>query len=334
MDVSSYPKPLFKLLLLALIHFTLMSCRNPLGDGSNLGGKSPILTWNNQAFDFGNLNIGSSSSAVFKLTNNGNISAISCSNITLSDNVNFSIASNSCTKDVMAVGGECEIEISSHPMSIGKKDLTISRVCADDVIVQTPESQITAMGITALLNWSPMVKNFGSVLIGQNSLNQTFTLINSGNAPASSCSAPTISDTTNFSIVTDNCTTNNINASGSCNVIVRAHPTSLGLKQAMVSRSCTAGGISSTTMDQITVTGSGSPNLAWSPLTYNFGDVLTGNNSADQTFTLTNSGNVAASGCGTPLLTDIVNFSIVSNTCGSNDVGASANCEAVVRAHP
>jgi len=185
------------------------------------------------------------------------------------------------------------------------------------------------------LGWAPVVKAFGNVLVSKNSASETFTLTNSGNINASGCGAPIITDSTNFTIVTDNCTTANVASNGgTCTVEVKANPTSTGVKTTTLSRTCTLGGTPTTTMNQITATGT-EATLAWLPLTHDYGDILVGALSSVQTFTLTNSGSADATGCTTPTLSNSNDFTITTHTCGTANLDSNNDtCTVEVKANP
>ncbi len=110
---------------------------------------------------------------------------------------------------------------------------------------------------SANLAWSPLTHNFGQIEVTTNSPDQTFTLTNSGTSATAGCTAPVISDTTNFTLTPNgNCVgTNNLPAGSSCTVTVRANPTSNGIKTATLVRSCATGGSASTTSNMIVAEG-------------------------------------------------------------------------------
>jgi hypothetical protein len=77
------------------------------------------------------------------------------------------------------------------------------------------------------------------------------------------------------------------------------------------------------------------PILAWSPLTKDFGSVNVGLTSSTQTFTLTNSGTAAATGCSAPELDNDTDFTITTDNCGTSDVASSSgSCTVIVQANP
>lgn len=112
-------------------------------------------------------------------------------------------------------------------------------------------------GCSANLAWAPLTHNFGNVTVGSDSANQTFTLTNSGSIATTGCTAPTITDTTNFTLTpSGNCVgTNNLGPGTNCTVTVRGNPASTGSKTTTLSRTCTTGGTATTTTNQIIVNG-------------------------------------------------------------------------------
>jgi len=128
---------------------------------------------------------------------------------------------------------------------------TLSATLNASPVLNTSDITITS----PILAWSPLTNDFGRVAVGANSSTQTFTLTNSGDGDATGCSAPSISDITNFTINTDNCGTSDLTASLTCTVIIQGNPVSAGPKTATLSRTCTIGGTPSTTSNQINVTG-------------------------------------------------------------------------------
>ncbi|MBS1963148.1 MAG: choice-of-anchor D domain-containing protein, partial [Bdellovibrionales bacterium] len=300
-------------------------------------GATTSLAWSPLTHDFGSVNVGTNSAGqAFTLSNTGGAAATGCSAPTITDTTNFSITADGCgTSDLAAVTGTCSVTVRANPGSTGAKATTLSRVCSFGGTVSTTTNQIVVTGAAPALAWTPLTKDFGNVNVGSNSSTQTFTLTNSGTATATGCSAPALSNSTDFTIVTDNCGTNTLAGSGAtCTVDVRANPAATGAKSATLSRACTFGGTPTTTANQIVVNGV-SASLVWSPLTHDFGNVNVGSNSSTQSFTLTNTGGATATGCSAPALSNSTDFTIVTDNCGTaNLAGSNATCTVDVRANP
>lgn len=312
----------------------LVGC-SPFSESSFVEIQKPNLAWNNNSYDYGSLSLGLTSNQTFILTNNGTLPALGCSGVLLSDTTNFSVVSDTCSSSAMLPGSQCSVLISSHPVTLGLKNLTIERYCDDDIVVSSARDQIKVTGVLPQLELSPLDHDFGNIQIGLNSSWQVFTFSNTGTGAAGGCSAPTITDTTNFSIQIDTCGTNNLAAGSICSVSVQANPTTLGFKAATVSRSCTVGGSISTTSNQVMVNGFGAV-LSWSvsPMNWEFGSIEIGGNSTEQIITLNNIGNIPATGCSAPVLSDSVNFSLTTDLCAGADIGDYNGCNVGIQAHP
>lgn len=271
----------------------------------------------------------------FTLSNNGSQGVTGCGAVTLSNPTDFEISSDNCTNPSLSASSTCFVTVRAKPMASGVRYTSITRTCAESGVVSTQLSKTKVTGVTPLLSVFPLDRNFGNVDIGSTS-NQLFTFSNgSSQATARSCSAPTLSNNTDFILSADSCSTNDLGANSSCNINVRAQPQSLGVKKTTLSRTCVIGGAVSTTQDQIIVTGVvPTPNLAWSPSSYNFGNTAVGGNSSNQTFYINNSGNATATSCGLPTISNVSDFTIVNDTCGLNNINPGASCSVVLRANP
>lgn len=294
----------------------------------------PDLEWSPLTKNYGNIFVGANSSTeTFVLTNNGTGAASSCTAPYLTDNINFQIVADTCGVANLASSATCQVQVRARPQSTGNKKTHLIRTCGVGGTVSTTPNQIRVDGVYTNLAWSPLTYDFGSVNVGANSSTTNFILSNTGTASATGCSAPIISNTTDFTIVSETCSTNNLAIGDSCSVTVRANPASGGLRSATLSRTCSYGGTVATTANQIQVTGL-SAVLSVSPLTYNFGNENVNFSTQSTTFTISNTGVATATGCSAPVLSDPVNFTIVQDNCGAANLNAGANCTVLVKANP
>lgn len=329
-----------KFVLLGAWALTLSACefsirkaaRNP--DSTHSSGNPSDLIWSDLDHDFGQVDLDTNSSPMtFTLTNTGESVATGCSPVTLSNSTDFFIASDSCGANDMPASGACLIVIRGKPGTEGLRTTTLTRSCSTGGTASTTTNQITVTGVIPALAWAPLSHSFGSVNAGAHSNHFSFTLTNSGAGSATGCSSPVLSNSTDFSIQNDSCSSSNLGSGNTCTVEVRANPSTIGAKSTTLSRTCTHGGTVSTTALQITVTGT-QPFLAFSPLTHSFGTVDVGSNSSTQTFTLSNSGSGPATGCSAPTLSNLSDFTIVTETCLTADLAAASSCAVVIRANP
>ena len=113
-----------------------------------------------------------------------------------------------------------------------------------------------AVPVAPNLNVSPLAYGFGPVAVSTSSAPATFTFGNSGTAAATGCAAPVIggANAGDFTIVTDNCGTNDLAAGGgTCTVLLSVTPSAAGARTMTLSRTCAVGGAVSTTADAIEV---------------------------------------------------------------------------------
>ena len=168
-------KNFIKIWLLAVI-FTACS---PFGKISVINIRSAQLNWNNQNYDFGSLNLGSTTNSTFTLTNNGNNIINNCSSVVLSDSVNFSILSSNCNNVIMNPGESCQVQIESHPQTVGSHNLTISRLCTGDIstanLLQMPTATATVVAVQVMQNL-----NFREKFLKDARADHTSTLLQDG----------------------------------------------------------------------------------------------------------------------------------------------------------
>jgi hypothetical protein len=303
-------------------------------DQISVTGGTPNLIWSPLAHSFGPVNVGTTSTSTsFTLNNSGNGSATGCSAPVLSNTTDFSIQSESCGSSNLGSGNSCLVEIRANPASDGARFATLSRTCSLGGTASTTALQITTTGTSPGLAFSPLIHSFGTVNVGSNSSSQTFTLGNSGTGPATGCSAPALSNPTDFTIIAETCLTTDLAPAATCDVVVRANPSASGSLSTTLSRTCSIGGAVSTTAHQILVTGN-PVTATWDPLAVNFGMILTGYSSSALTFTLTNHSVSTLSGCSAPSITNTTDFTLVSDTCGTANLAVGASCAVQIQANP
>ncbi|MBC7690966.1 MAG: choice-of-anchor D domain-containing protein, partial [Methylotenera sp.] len=181
------------------------------------------------------------------------------------------------------------------------------------------------------LAWSPPNYNFGTFTVGTYSQTYTFRFTNSG-GPASGCGALVPTDTTNFSILSNQCGASSLASGQSCAVQVRANPGSVGSKTLSLSRTCSVGGTAST--GAITAVGAAAaPALSWAQSSIEFGTVRLTKFSAPVSITFRNTGTADAGTCSLASLSNASDFIIDSQTCATAQP-AGSECSVIVRAKP
>ncbi|RPJ11843.1 MAG: choice-of-anchor D domain-containing protein, partial [Deltaproteobacteria bacterium] len=222
-------------------------------------------------------------------------------------------------------GEFCFIPVQFSPPAPGLFTSTLDisyriRGCEFDCDFIFSENLVGAGG-RALMNVNPTTLDFGTLCTGS-SLEKTVTVRNNGDCPGpigtiGSPAAP-------FSIVGGTCSNNQtLNPGGSCSVVVRFTPTSVGSFNSRFALSSV----------DVTLTGTGSQqNITLSPSNVDFGNVCAGNVS-EQTVTVRNDGNCPAT-LG-PVGPPAEPFSITGGTCSNNQtLNPGQSCTFVVRFAP
>ncbi len=152
--------------------------------------------------------------------------------------------------NVASVAGEIDDE--TYTLSFDLPNILVSnarfRVTFNDSLGNTKVLESSDIAINKpVLAISPTTHNYSDTLNLSNGTNQAFTVSNSGQASADFCSNPTLSgaNTSEFEITTDNCSSNDLAVSSSCNIIVRPTPTTKGAKSATLNWTCGSDSVSS-----------------------------------------------------------------------------------------
>lgn len=124
----------------------------------------------------------------------------------------------------------------------------------------------------ANLSWDFLNYNFGNIPIGTSSVH-TFTLSNSGTIKLTSCDNVTISDTTNFSLISSTCSESEMGINESCTVDIDFHPQSVGPISLEITRACSNQSERITSSNIIQVEGVGIPKVRITGA--GFGDLAT-----------------------------------------------------------
>ncbi len=210
--------------------------------------------------------------------------------------------------------------------------------CGDDGIHKLPDAAPFDSSIDSppaqpgLLKLTPVTADFGSVVLGQTSVNVMVTVGNVGFGPTGSISAAISGGMgSNFLIGAMSCTT--LAPAATCTIAVTFVPTSAGSKNAMLAVTSAPGG---TVMTALTGVGIAPGALSITPSTSSFGDLTVGSVSAPATtYTVTNTGGVA-----TGTLTTTAGgsnpgeFTKSNDLCNGQSLPANGTCTFAVRFAP
>lgn len=211
------------------------------------------LSWSPLIKDFGNIYLGySSTSQIFTLTNSGSTTALSCSAPALSNAADFEIvgASDSCASNNLASAGTCSVMVKGKPGVIGLRTGTLSRSCFNIATgeVKTTTNGLSVTGLTPIPDFATNYTaiDFAITRATKASFSRDVYYMNKGNGTATGCGAASLTNPSDFEIVSNECMDNNILPGEKCKVSVRAKSTLVGTRTGKIQRVCTTGGALST----------------------------------------------------------------------------------------
>ena len=294
---------------------------------------NPSLKVTPTSKDFNAVTIGLPATATFQVSNDGDLpSTVPTPTITGTDLAMFSVptASNGCTAPIPAKGS-CMMVVRFDPASTGAKSamLTVAATAGG-----SSSATLAGTGNTPgqlKLN----LPSFDFHGIEQNTVSPvaTFTVTNSGQSSSGPVTA-SIVGTTVFTIVSNLCNQMTLGPSNSCSLTVRFEPVTPGPASGTLQITGNPGGTATTSLSG---TGLAPAQLIINPTTFSFPSTVVGATSANQTFTVTNSGGVAA-GSSTGLVgvlarTDAADFKVVTSNC-TGMLAAGNSCMMVVAFAP
>jgi len=241
-------------------------------------GVSPEIALSVTSIALGNVNVGSSNSGTFVITNEGN-TTLTVSSITSSSNA-FTVTPASAS--VGAAGqSPVTVTVTFTPVQRGSQSATIT-IASNDSDEPSLTVTATGTGLAPEIALSTTTLAFGDVNVGSSTI-RTFTIINEGNGPL--VVSGISSNNPSFTVTP---TSASVGAGQSTTVTVAFTPVQRGSQSATIT-------VSSNDSDEpsltVGVTGTGlSPEIAVSPASVPVGGVNVGA-SASWSFVITNEGN-------------------------------------------
>lgn len=268
------------------------------------------------------------------IQNNTMDTVASCSLATLTDSTHFSLSYDGCGTYGLTPWDGCSLSVNSLASApVGEHFTTLVKTCTmndSSVKTLTVPVRVNVHTPTPIMYVFNSSHNYGDLYVGGTGSDNPFYFYNGGVLAASGCGQPTLDNTTDFSIVTNNCNGADIAPQSMCDVTVKALPQSTGNKTANLSMTCAVGGTVTATLQQNGLTPA--PQLGVSPTNFNFGNINLSTDS-DYTFTFTNQGPLAGSSCTAATLSNTTDFSILNDTCSTNDLAGGDSCTMTVRAN-
>lgn len=278
---------------------------------------------------FGSVNVNTdSATTTFTLTNTGG-QASGAPGVALggADFAHFEIAADGCTA-ALAPGDSCTIEVRCSPTTVGQKSATL------DVTATPGGTDSSALSCTSEapgnISISTSTMSFGDVVNGGTSNLQTVVVTNNGTTATGPLTNTIAGD---FDIANDTCTGNTLAAGANCSIAVEFSPTTIGPHMQNLVISATPGGsrtvaLSGNSLREFTITPT-------TPDPYNYGPIDVGNNSASQTFTVTNTTGEGSTPRELTASLASAQFTVIANSCdGTSSVQPGASCNLQVQFTP
>ncbi len=240
---------------------------------------SPFVTLFPLSLNFGNQNVGTSSSPQnLTLTDSGD-AAVKISSIVATGD--FSQTNTCPVGGILAAGSSCTIAVTFTPTGDGN---LYGSVLIGDSAPGSPQSvPLTGVGISSAVTLTPPNLNFGDQTVNTTSAPQVSTLMNTGNSTLTITSIG--SDSSEFA-ETNNCSTS-IPVGGSCQITVTFTPSAAGTQNGAVKIVDNA----PNSPQFLPLSGVGVlPTVTFSPTSLTFATQLIYTTSPAQKVTLTNTG--------------------------------------------
>lgn len=260
------------------------------------------------SLSFGSQRVGTTSPTQFVTIRNTGTGTVTIG--TISAGSGFAV-NTACNGAVMTPGSTCVFAASFTPASAGAKSGSIT--------IPNNGSQMTVgvqgQGVEPVVSLSATAHTFGVQRIGTSSSAWTLTITNAG---TSDLSLQNLSVSGQFGI-SGTCNGVRLSPGGTCSLTATFTPTSTGAKNGSISIPSDAAGSPAT----VALTGTGgSPAIALNTSSYDFGEQASGTTSPAQSFTISNTGNMA-------LIVGTLSASgqfAVTSACNAASIAAGDSC--------
>ncbi|HET6149696.1 MAG TPA: choice-of-anchor D domain-containing protein [Polyangia bacterium] len=277
---------------------------------------NPVLKLTPAVKDFNSVAVGSSATVMFLVSNDGDVASSAPMAPVLggTDAAQFSVpaGTNGCTAAIPAKGS-CMLSVRFAPTTTGVKNatLTVSATAGGPSTATLAGTGITPGVLTLNLT------SFDFHGVQQNTVSPvaTFSLTNTGQAITGPVTARIVGSAV-FTIVSNLCNQMTLAPSNSCSLTVRFEPMAPGPVSSTLEITASPGGAVTASLNG---TGLAPASLVINPTAFTFASTVVAGSSANQTFSVTNTGGVAA-GTGTSLVgvlgrTDAADFRLVTSNC-------------------
>ncbi len=275
--------------------------------------------------------VGASAEAVvFTVTNTSatNASGTLTAGVTGPNATDFT-SSTTCMGS-LAPGQNCTISLVFSPQAAGEKSVTVGAFGRDGT--EAAGAAVTGVAVLpAALTITPPTPDFGSVQTGQQSMPLTLTVTNTGGGASGAVAAVLGGAMVGDFIIDSNACAAALAPAETCLVVVRFAPTSVGTKVGTVTASSVPGG---SAVANLTGRGIRPSAISIAPTPVVFPETLIGGESIEQTLTVTNSGDAAATGLAPSVAGAHRNDFVIARTDCAMNLAAGASCEVNIAFKP
>ena len=196
------------------------------GTGTTTTVLEPNISVTPTTLAFGNVVVGTTSAPQTVTISNTGTADLTVTNVVLTGDTDFDVASTTCVVPVLAPGASCSADVVFTPSSVGGKTALVT-ITSDDPDTPSLEVTLTGTGVVEEpdITVTPTSVDFGSVTVGDSD-SRTVTVKNDGTADLVITSVSTPADP--FSVTDDGCSGQTLAPAASCAVTVDFAPTSAG----------------------------------------------------------------------------------------------------------
>ncbi|MCC7000354.1 MAG: choice-of-anchor D domain-containing protein [Deltaproteobacteria bacterium] len=274
--------------------------------------------------DFGSLPVGATAAQLFTISNTGGMPSQPVVMALSNGAADLAIGNSTCGV-ALAAGASCTVNLVFTPRTAGTRSAQLTATAASASATVT----VSGVGVPAgALVAIPTTRTFADTLVGQQGESSVITIRNDGQVSSGALAVQlTGTGAADFDLVTTDCGAQTLAAGATCMLTVRFRPQSAGLHATSLQVVASPGG---TAIATLSGRGLAPARLELVPPSYDYGSVVTGQQSPDVAFTLANLGDlptdqvtVQTSG------TDAASF--VASGCGGQVIAAHASCTIQVR---
>ena len=286
------------------------------------------------SYDFGTVVIGQASApATLSFINIGTARTPELARAALTGTgaVLFAIGTDGCAGRTLAPGESCTVDAMMSPSSegTGSAMLVVAPAQGGGAMVALSGKAVTP----GALKLAPASTTYPALAPGAVSTDTTFTATNTGGSPTGTITVTLSgSDASQFAVASDSCSEATLAPGGACTIKVRFAPRTPGGKAASLTAASAAAGTGVASLGGHAFLPAV---LAITPMSTDFGSVVTGGVSATTTFTVGNTGELPSGAVATNLTgADAGAYQIMSDGCASHAIAPGDRCAIVVAFAP